>query len=87
LAVFLLQANGWLRWVRGGFFQTTGRAAAGFEIEFNTAPDAAVLGRALTGLSLAASICAREARSLAGEDAAALFMEVGVGPYGQITKT
>jgi hypothetical protein len=79
LAVMLLRANAFLRWVRGGFFPGTGLGVAGFEISIPAPATAATVAEALGALSVASRVCAREAATLADRQIAELFLAAATG--------
>jgi hypothetical protein len=76
LSALLLIANGAVRLVRGFLEHRDDELVAGFRVEYASAPGAGELEHALSALSVAGRLCAREAKILHDEPTARLFLAV-----------
>ena len=76
VAILLLLAGGALRWARPAVRAIGDRGVAVFEVLLPTAPTAADLVDAFSGLSLACRWCAAEANALRDEPAAQEYLRV-----------
>ena len=76
LSALLLIANGAVRLVRGFLEHRDGELVAGFRVGYDSAAGERELEHALSALSVAGRLCAREAKILHDEPTARLFLAV-----------
>jgi len=74
LAVFLLTANGLVRYARAGIERSAGATSALFEVRYPGQPSAALMETALSALAVACGMCARELAVLSDESVARRYL-------------
>jgi hypothetical protein len=77
LAVLLLRAGALVRMARPAIEEHETQIGARFEVSFNTLPGASELAHALSALSVACSLCGREARAVQDEIIAREYLTIG----------
>ncbi len=80
LAVFVLTANGVIRFARGGIDETKKGASAFFEVRFFELPSAVEINHAMSALCAACAYCGRELQSLGDDRVARWFLSMRGGP-------
>ena len=79
VATFMLSANAFIRFARGGIEVGEDGTYPFFEVRFSEVPSTAALDHALSALSVACSLCGGELQALADEGVARNFLRVRGG--------
>ncbi|GAG44262.1 unnamed protein product, partial [marine sediment metagenome] len=74
LAVFLLTANGLVRFARAGIERSRHSTSALFEVRFSGPPSAALMETALSALAVACGVCGRELDVLSDDSVARRYL-------------